>query len=954
MAGSIKSVDDTEEKNDQFEERPTLSDDAIHELKSARRVLRTNVTMAHRLLLTKCKTSKVTPELVDQWTQQLLNLDSQLAPVESDDDNDRSTSYYELIGAINTALDEELSIAAAQLTLSQSSQQITTSPQVPLSPSVTVTSTPIVSNVVTSPVNLVAQPQVLPNLPVPLPHYLYRPNDAKIKPFDGTCRGYSKFEKMFNSKYGQNIAYSDTDRFLKFQELVGVHGERFLENLDADAAGLLEAQSEMNEHFNNPVRIRQEVMDSIRKLPSITTKDILTSQDILTLEENIIAARKGLRILQSCNTSREYLNESLFNVITSKLPWSMVDDYYRTTSNRDTAELLESARIRLKSLEDMNQRIQDGSANCQATSAQTIPISSKGPNVNVHAMHPATSSNSSTCRLCKGSHLTIRCKSYDAKKRLEIAKQLKLCCRCLNTNHTGVNCSSTYTCPCGGEHSSVICIKFEMLRNQTHSVPNPASYTAPIAGTSQAIEVDSTDPTFNAVFPVERKPILKTTDDIPAGYYYQTVLVRVNGRTIRVMLDNGAGTSLVVNRLATELGLQINDHTSMNVRSPLGNGQKSLSSHSVSAIVEALDKSATAEVVFQVIPPLVNFHLDAIPAKTLWQLENLGHRISDVNSETADYYPVEMIIGLNAYSKVVNGAPKPITEQLSIQSTIFGLSLSGEVRKGSALPVPLLNFIMPEPEPDGNKVEIPQSSPTEEMSEQKSEVTPDIICEASYVAPASISQNSLSSDIECAESATSCDSSEQSRDAAASSQTTDKPTRLKKSRGQRSRKKKIPESFRDAVFLTIKLVLCLILIAIAFQIRLEPTGERHEFSKPWRMVPSSRTPDWCIKTWSPGIPSYRNMSEDEVSLRLMIAYSQRSYFRDKPEEVPLAQRPTIVVAQSVRGPFRIFPLLSLPPGGCSKLVCCVIYQMNCLSVLSVTFNPIACYTHNLPVTTHNL
>src|SRR5699024_7961860 len=106
-------------------------------------------------------------------------------------------------------------------------------------------------------------PPPAPTVPTPSPSVVKpiftRDDEAKIPPFDGQPSNYRQFERLYEVKYGNNPSYDDADRFLILQNLIGPKGRELIRGLDPDSDGLKEAKKRLNEHFNDPYRIREDV-----------------------------------------------------------------------------------------------------------------------------------------------------------------------------------------------------------------------------------------------------------------------------------------------------------------------------------------------------------------------------------------------------------------------------------------------------------------------------------------------------------------------------------------------------------------------------------------------------------------------------------------------------------------------------------------------------------------------
>src|SRR5699024_9917745 len=134
-------------------------------------------------------------------------------------------------------------------------------------------------------------------------------------------------------------------------------------------------------------------------------------------------------------------------LVTSKLPFDLVKCYSEETNNeQDTKRLIEFLRKKVKTIAYTNEMI--GTSNSGSNKSNETRVSA----------FATTPTRPSCCFICKLPHRTIFCRSHDAQTRKDIVSSYPLCYRCLEPNHTIASCSSSYRCPCTGDHSLAICL----------------------------------------------------------------------------------------------------------------------------------------------------------------------------------------------------------------------------------------------------------------------------------------------------------------------------------------------------------------------------------------------------------------------------------------------------------------------------------------------------------------
>ncbi|KAK3755685.1 hypothetical protein QZH41_008942, partial [Actinostola sp. cb2023] len=182
------------------------------------------------------------------------------------------------------------------------------------------------------------------------------------------------------------------------------------------------------------------------------------------------------------------------------------------------------------------------------------------------------------CILCQGSHTITACKRWEqatTPDRWRIAKQKRLCYRCLGRGHDGRNCQSKGHCNvngCQGTHH--FHLHYEKLRVQP----------------SQDEKATTASATTNAAAANLRPPGAVLLRTVPV------TLIGGRGQRIKVnaFLDDGSDTSYLRSDVATALGLHAKEDQLR--LSTLTDSDVKLRSKSVEFEIESLDGKTKREV----------------------------------------------------------------------------------------------------------------------------------------------------------------------------------------------------------------------------------------------------------------------------------------------------------------------------------------------------------------------
>ncbi len=564
-----------------------------------------------------------------------------------------------------------------------------------------------------------------------------RPAICTVQPFDGSPARYKQFEQLFEDIIESDGGYSDAEKFVAYKNLVGHHGDQFISSLRPSSDGLQKAKERLKRYYDDPVLVREDATEKIKKLEAVDWAS--TPSFKLRATSNVL--EEAVQSLKDCNTDPNYLGDTVFTLIGSKLPRDVMARYKRgNRSGRDVEELVKLFAEEVELQTEVNDaRRQPGAKVLKPTTIQTKP-----KRVSVNAMttpatpqtsgplgpfptssSPTTTTSSSStiinnntnprsptvCLFCGDSHATIFCNQLDASTRRMKASQLGLCFLCLRKGHSVSVCRSKFVCRCGQRHASAICthqpvpivqqsspsphqqvqapqqpLQSSFQQQQPNSQqpkpkPNNNNNCPPSAQTSAKTPATTSGNQQPSGVPVVSAMVSSkqkvTKKEPPQTTFYKTVLVEVSGRKVRALLDDAAGRSVISERLADELNLPDCSPASINFTSPLVTGQSQDSQRRVTVAMNSTTSSYNFVVQCNVVAQLTPMTLEAISPSVKAKLASQGYEIADIDSIGQQQYPVELIIGIPECLDLVLSSPKKWQNGLYLIETGFGWTVSG-------------------------------------------------------------------------------------------------------------------------------------------------------------------------------------------------------------------------------------------------------------------------------------
>ncbi|KAH9395510.1 hypothetical protein TYRP_020533 [Tyrophagus putrescentiae] len=154
-----------------------------------------------------------------------------------------------------------------------------------------------------------------------------RPTICTVQSFDGSPARYRQFEQLFEDIIEHDPSYSDAEKFVAFRNLVGDHGDQFISSLRPNHDGLQKAKQRLKRYFDDLVLVREDATKKINQLEPVDWGS--TSSFKLRATCNVL--EEAVQSLKDCNTDPNYLGDTVFTLIGSKIPRHDHDSERRVT-----------------------------------------------------------------------------------------------------------------------------------------------------------------------------------------------------------------------------------------------------------------------------------------------------------------------------------------------------------------------------------------------------------------------------------------------------------------------------------------------------------------------------------------------------------------------------------------------------------------------------------------------
>ena len=375
----------------------------------------------------------------------------------------------------------------------------------------------------------------------------------KVPSFDGDKTKFEDFWLLFESLVDcsdepVNIKMARLRQSLSGEALTAVRG------LGVSSLEYEEAKNILKTKFGGERRQLRAYMDQIESMPQIKPRDINEFERFADL------VRVTVVKLKAENREGELGNGSLHSLLVKKLSDRHLEMYSRWLGENSREQsvislsdwLKEEAKIRVEAME-MGHGIRNDVIDSRQNQERyrykkSYMVQSE------HGNNPPWLQRFRLCSCCGASdHKVWKCKVYrsaDVDERWRIAKEKRLCFRCLGNDHQGKDCKRSQKCGIDGCHLS------------HHSLLHNPKRTEDMSKYGQQ-KNDKTSPETSREGAADGDPNVTMTtcsDELSEDHSLRTVpvWVKANGKKIKInaILDDASNETFLNEEVAGALGIQ--------------------------------------------------------------------------------------------------------------------------------------------------------------------------------------------------------------------------------------------------------------------------------------------------------------------------------------------------------------------------------------------------------------
>lgn len=431
--------------------------------------------------------------------------------------------------------------------------------------------------------------------------------------FSGNIEEWFSFYSLFNSMIHENKQLEIASKFHYLRLSLKGEAADVIASFQITAENYEEAWKLLNDRYDDKRLIVNKHINEIFNIPNINRESEIGLRSILD------TFLKHVRALKAIGRPTEKWDDLLIHLLALKIDNNTRKEWENTLVKNTFPTILEFTTFLEK--------------RCHVLSA----IGSKSHATNKSVSHVAQTHK--VCPICQGSHLIYYCRSFlkkDPKVRFNLAKNMKLCIKCLRSgNHSFDNCSGQSCKKCNQNHNSLLHFNVNKTSPPT---PPPASDPSQTVTNSTAAEQESIVPIstntvqqrygFNALLPTA---IINVSDKM--GNFHKC----------RVLLDSGSQSHFVTRELVKLLGLE---EKSFSIDLVGINSSSSTAATRVDCDIHSLHTNFTARLSCLVLDN-ISAHLPIVSFSS--SLINIPHNIALADPTFNITNKIDMLIGAGLF-----------------------------------------------------------------------------------------------------------------------------------------------------------------------------------------------------------------------------------------------------------------------------------------------------------------
>lgn len=453
----------------------------------------------------------------------------------------------------------------------------------------------------------------------------------ELKQFDLSPRNYVAFTAQHSSIH-QDV------RLTKEEKL-----QYLLQQLKGRSRKVVESYPPCGENYDKAVETLKNRFGKDAAIIEVYTSDLIDLLDRKEKQLSVIYDQISTRVrgLETLGLKSENFSAMLYPLVYRALPIDVVKAWERERKDSDKSNPLEELLQFLEREVISEERLQ-----LSGKKLEKQPEIKKEQKVERATAASLFISVNNNCIFCEADHDSAKCKKPVSEK-LETLRLAKRCFRCFKRNHSSRFCRSNVTCEnCKGRHLAAMCHN----SNREDASADRKQEAALHTGNNGTV-------------------------------YLKTLMVKVGGKIVRALIDDGSTRSYLKKSLALELGLTPRsvENTSISLFGGVTTGTERYEVYHVE--VEAVKGDFRFELsnclaVSNICSPLPNVRDKA----TLHDLRMRGVELSDFGNRNSD---IQLLIGADVLGSLLLEHNVVLKSGITAISTKLGWCVVGAVT-GSA------------------------------------------------------------------------------------------------------------------------------------------------------------------------------------------------------------------------------------------------------------------------------
>ncbi|KAH9497448.1 hypothetical protein DERF_013441 [Dermatophagoides farinae] len=341
----------------------------------------------------------------------------------------------------------------------------------------------------------------------------------KLEKFNGDPLAYHTFRKTIQHYVVDNPQIrGNANKIMEIIDLLPHKDRYIIECFNPDTCTMASIMAELDEHYASPNRIIPALVDRLRKAPFLSLRP--SERDWEALVEVAILIRNTL---SSANLASEERSLQILQYFKTGL------DRERTATSQ-----IASSDLNVKSTNRPNMQAYRPTKNVMFATATT------------------------TCMFADGNHKTENC-PLTIQERRKIAIEKRMCFRCGGFRHNSKDCNRRLKCAiCSRNHTTYMCNDLKPKASSATTTSNEVK-TNTNGNINQTIPKQMAETSTSNGSQSSKQSVTNNLLTQNSTSLYKTTMATINGRKVRVLFDDGSGSSFISRRLAELWRLKTDD-----------------------------------------------------------------------------------------------------------------------------------------------------------------------------------------------------------------------------------------------------------------------------------------------------------------------------------------------------------------------------------------------------------